>query len=155
MNNPACEKRNAFYQRCSAYKECGSAGLYLNNIGGPLGGSVVDKVNYIAGFKFNITFENSSYPGYATEKLLEALCSKTIPLYWGSPTAAIEFNPKAFLNRHDYANDQAFIEKIVRLHNDKDAYNEMYLQPMFRDDEYDRNFNENHFLNWFDGVVYK
>jgi len=31
----------------------------------------------------------------------------------------------------------------------------MYMQPMFRNEEYQFNFNENNFLNWFDQNVYK
>lgn len=155
VNNPYCEKRNEFYRRCSSYKECGSAGTFLNNIGGPLGGTPVDKVNFMGKYKFNITFENSSYPGYATEKLLEALCSKTIPLYWGSPTAEIEFNSKAFLNWHDYQDDNAFWEAVVELDNNPKLYEEMYMQPVFPNNELTKFFDRQRFLNWFDHNVYK
>lgn len=155
VNNPHCEKRNKFYQKCSSYKECGSAGKFLNNIGGPLGGTPVDKVNFMNNFKFNITFENSSYPGYATEKLLEALCAKTIPLYWGSPTAPIEFNRKAFLNWHDFQDDDAFWDAVVELDNNPKLYEEMYMQPVFPNDELTKFFDRERFLNWFGKHVYK
>jgi hypothetical protein len=116
---------------------------------------VVEKVKFMSNYRFNLCFENSSYPGYCTEKLFEALCAKTVPIYWGSPTVALDFNPKAFLNRYDYASDLEFINKIIELDSNKDAYNEMYMQPMFRDDEHQRNFNEDRFLNWFEQNVYQ
>lgn len=83
------------------------------------------------------------------------MCAKTVPIYWGSPTAALDFNPKAFLNRCDYASDRDFFDAIVRLHSNKNAYNEMYMQPMFREDEFKKIFNPDNFLDWFQQNVYQ
>lgn len=155
VRNPNCHYRNAYIHTLSQYNAVASAGPLFNNMNGWNPKDVIEKVKFMSGYRFNLCFENSSYPGYCTEKLFEALCAKTIPIYWGSSTAALDFNPKAFLSRHNYSSDVHFISEIFRLHNDKDAYNEMYLQPMFREDEFNRNFNHNHFLDWFQSVVYK
>ena len=103
----------------------------------------------------SLCFENSSYPGYCTEKLFEALCAKTVPIYWGSPTAALDFNPAAFINRYNFASDQQFVDFIIELSNNKELYNHYYLQPMFRDEEFFRTFNIDHFLDWFQQNVYQ
>jgi alpha(1,3/1,4) fucosyltransferase len=155
VNNPGCEKRNEFFKTCLAYKSCGSAGKFMNNIGGILGGTPVDKVKFMNNYKFNVTFENSSYPGYATEKLMEALCAKTIPLYWGSSTVPMEFNPKAFLNWHDFQDDKAFWNAVYELDTNPKLYEEMYMQPMFVDNQKNKFFDQQRFLNWFDRNVYK
>ena len=157
VKNPGCKYRNDYFNILSSvYKQVDSAGPLFNNMdGGWRPQSVVEKVKFMGNYRFNLCFENSSYPGYCTEKLFEALCAKTIPIYWGSPTASLDFNPKAFLNRYDYASDQEFIEKIVQLDNNKNAYNYMYMQPMFRDDEFIRNFNPDNFLDWFQQNVYQ
>jgi hypothetical protein len=34
-------------------------------------------------YTFTLTFENTDYPGYVTEKLFHALSAGSIPLYWG------------------------------------------------------------------------
>ena len=41
------------------------------------------KLKIISNHKFNIAFENSSYPGYVTEKITDAFIANTIPIYWG------------------------------------------------------------------------
>jgi len=115
VKNPNCEYRNAYFHTLNQIAPVMSAGPLFNNMpGGYCPPDVVTKVKFLSGYKFNLCFENSSYPGYCTEKLFEALCARTIPIYWGSPTAALDFNPRAFLNRYDYASDHDFIEKIVR-----------------------------------------
>jgi hypothetical protein len=156
VKNPGCDRRNAYYHTLnSQYKQVDSAGPLFNNMNGWRPDSVVSKVEFMSKYKFNLCFENSSYPGYCTEKLFEASCATTIPIYWGSPTAALDFNPKAFLNWHDYNDDQEFINAIIRLDNDPEAYAEMYMQPMFLDNKPNRYFDTNRFLDWFDRNVYK
>jgi hypothetical protein len=51
-----------------------------------IGGGAPGKRNYIKRHLFNICPENTSYPGYVTEKLLEACVMGCIPIYWGHPT---------------------------------------------------------------------
>lgn len=134
VKNPGCEKRNLFFQALNAYKPVASAGPLFNNVGEVLARgdqSVQSKLAYLPKFKFNLCFENSSYPGYATEKLYEAFMGDTIPIYWGSPTIECDFNPKAFLNWHDYGNDKDFFEAIIKVDQDDRLYSSMYLQPMF------------------------
>lgn len=156
VKNPGCKYRNDYFNILSKVDQVDSAGPLFNNMyDGWRPESVVDKVKFMSKYRFNLCFENSSYPGYCTEKLFEALCAKTVPIYWGSPTAALDFNPKAFLNRYDYASDQEFFDNIVRLHTNKKQYNEMYLQPMFRDDEFKKNLNTDLFLDWFQHNVYQ
>lgn len=156
VKNPSCKYRNDYFSVLSRLLYVDSAGPLFNNMpDGWRPGSVVEKVKFMSNYKFNLCFENSSYPGYCTEKLFEALCAKTVPIYWGSSTASLDFNPRAFLNRYDYATDKEFIDKILELYNNKDAYNQIYMQPMFRDDEFIKTFNPDNFLNWFQDNVYQ
>lgn len=159
VKNGGCQKRNEWFQILNSYKGVASGGPLFNNIGYvlPRGEeSVKAKLEFLNSYKFNLCFENSSYPGYATEKLYEALCAKTIPIYWGSPTIECDFNTKAFLNWHDYGDDQAFFEAIKEIDENPDMYEEMYLQPMFVDyQKVNKFFDKDRFLNWFDKNVYK
>jgi hypothetical protein len=93
------------FHKLNEYKPVASGGPLFNDIGyiSPRGEeSVSAKTKFLDSYRFNLCFENSSYPGYTTEKLYEALTSKTIPIYCESPTIEVDFNPKAFLNWHDY-----------------------------------------------------
>jgi Glycosyltransferase family 10 (fucosyltransferase) C-term len=43
------------------------------------------KNKYLAKYKFNICFENMAYPGYVTEKIIDSILGRTIPVYLGAP----------------------------------------------------------------------
>jgi hypothetical protein len=103
----------------------------LNNIGG----SVKDKVAFLKEYKFTIAFENSSYPGYVTEKIYQPMFQNTIPIYWGSQKIGLDFNTKSFLNRHEYPSDEALIEKIIELDQNNDLYFQMLKEPWFANND--------------------
>lgn len=159
VKNPGCEKRNFWFHRLNEYKRVSSGGPLFNNIGYILpreDKSVEAKFKFLDGHRFNLCFENSSYPGYVTEKLYDALCAKTIPIYWGSPTVEIDFNSKAFINYHDYGNDKDFFDAIREIDENPDLYEEMYMQPIFADfQKVNKFFDKDRFLNWFENSVYK
>lgn len=160
VKNGACEKRNVFFQRLNEYKRVDSAGPLFNNVGYILqrgDGAVQAKMKFLNDYKFNLCFENSSYAGYATEKLYEAYMGGTVPIYWGSTTIECDFNPKAFLNWHDYQNDDDFLNAIIEVDQTPELYEEMYLQPLFNSwkEPYNKYLDMNRFRKWFRTNVYK
>lgn len=159
VKNGGCQKRNDWFNKLNQYKHVASGGPLFNNIGYVLSrgeDGIAEKIKFLNSYKFNLCFENSSYPGYTTEKLYEALCAKTVPIYWGSPTVEVDFNPKAFLNWHDYQDDEAFFEAIKEIDENPDLYESMYLEPMFQNyQKVNKFFDKDRFLNWFEKNVYK
>jgi len=115
------------------------------------------KCLFLNDYKFNLCFENSSYPGYATEKLYEAYMGGTVPIYWGSTTIECDFNPKAFINWHDYQDDDAFMKAIIEVDQTPELYEEMYLQPLFNNwrEPYNKYMDMDRFRLWFKKNVYK
>lgn len=91
---------------------------------------VYSKLTTLAHYKFSMCYENSSYPGYVTEKLLHAKVANTVPIYWGNRTFAEDFNPECcvFFDG-DY---DKLIAEVRRLDEDDDAYAEMLARPLFR-----------------------
>jgi hypothetical protein len=159
VKNGACEKRNYFFQRLSEYKKVDSGGPLFNNIGYVVKrgeGSVAAKMKFLNDYKFNLCFENSSYAGYTTEKLYEAYMFGTVPIYWGSPTIECDFNPKAFLNWHDYQDDDAFMEAIIEVDTKPELYEQMYMEPLFNSwkEPYNKYLDMNRFRIWFKKNVY-
>lgn len=153
--NAGSQKRNTAFQILSQYKKVDSAGPLFNNIGYVLPRGLEaakNKNEWLSPYKFNLCFENSSWPGYCTEKLFHAFYMKTIPIYWGSPTVAMDFNPKAFVNWHDFTTEQEFYQKIVDLDNDPVQYAEMFMQPIFPTNRF---MDTDRFLMWFQTNVYK
>lgn len=82
-NGNADPYREQVFYALNAYKRVDSGGRYLNNIGG----SVADKFAFQSECRFSLCFENSSTPGYLTEKLIQAAAAQTIPIYWGDTLA--------------------------------------------------------------------
>lgn len=126
----ADDVRAVFYDKMSAYKKVSSGGRFRNNIGG----AVADKKAFQAEHKFAIAFENTSYDGYCTEKIMEAFAAGTIPIYWGDPNVAKDFNPDSFINAHDYSNFDEVVERVKQIDNDDALYLKMRnANPLLRD----------------------
>ncbi len=125
-NYRAFEQRGLFFNKLSAYKRVNSGGNYLNNIGG----RVASKMEFELKHKFSIAFENSSSPGYTTEKLVNSLAAKTVPIYWGNPVIGREFNTKRFINCHDFKNFDEVVERVKEVDNNDDLYLSIINEPV-------------------------
>ncbi|GAA8307689.1 glycosyltransferase family 10 [Helicobacter pylori] len=126
-SNPNAPIRNAFYDALNAIEPVAGGGSVKNT----LGYKVKNKNEFLSQYKFNLCFENSQGYGYVTEKILDAYFSHTIPIYWGSPSVAKDFNPKSFVNVHDFNNFDEAIDYIRYLHAHQNAYLDMlYENPL-------------------------
>ena len=132
-NDRASAVREQFFDQLSEYKKVSSGGRYRNNIGGP----VEDKLEFELKHKFSFSFENSSYPGYCTEKLVQSFAAQTIPIYWGDPTAAETFNKEAFINCLDYSSWDEVLEAVKRVDADPELYEQMLKTPALKHPETD------------------
>ncbi len=129
VSNPHAIERIDFFNRLSKYKKVDSGGGYLNNIGYRVERGSQNKLDWMRNYKFSITFENSCYPGYTTEKLMHALITDTIPIYWGNPLASLDFNPKAFINCHDYSSFDDVVELVREIDQNEALYKGYLSQP--------------------------
>lgn len=117
----ADDVRAVFYDKLSQYKTVASGGRFRNNIGG----AVADKKKFQSEYKFAIAFENTSYDGYCTEKLMEAFAAGAVPIYWGDPGVIKDFNPKSFINAHDYNSFDEVVERVKEIDSDDALYLKM------------------------------
>lgn len=130
VSNGNAKERISFFKKLSEHIQVDSGGKYMNNIGGP----VVDKMEFIKNYKFVISFENSSHPGYCTEKLIEPMIAGSIPIYWGDPKIGNDFNNKSFINIHEYSSEDEAINYILFLIKNPERYLEVLNTPWFIDD---------------------
>lgn len=105
-SNDNAGARKKFFEKLSKYKRVDSPGKSKNNMP-RLGGSLEDKIAFQKEYKFSICFENTSYSGYTTEKIVDAMLTDSIPIYWGNPNVDRDFNANSFINYYD-------IEKEVK-----------------------------------------
>ena len=129
-NAVSCSERGEMIDKLAAYKDLASGGRYHNNVGGP----VADKIEFSKHYKFSIAFENSSSRGYTTEKIMESFASSTVPIYWGNPDIAAEFDPGSFINCHDFASFDDAVAFIKKVDNDDELYLKMVRTPVVRED---------------------
>lgn len=118
VSNPIAQERLEFFRLLSKYKHVDSAGSVLNNVGGP----VANKHAFLRPYKFTIAFEHSSHPGYTTEKLVQAAQAFSVPIYWGNPRIADEFNSRSFINCHEFGSLRELAERVIEVDNDEALY---------------------------------
>ncbi len=130
-SNPAVRApiREQLLNRLNEYKLVMSGGKYKNNVGGP----VKDKIEFMKTFKFSVACENALLPGYTTEKIIDAFVAGCIPIYWGNEEIENIFNPKAFINVHNFKSIDEVIAKVVQIDNDDKAYDEMINCNIFNE----------------------
>lgn len=124
--------RKEMFYLLSKYKKVNSGGRFMNNIGAPC----KNKIAFTSSHKFSIAFENSSHPGYSTEKITEAFAARTIPIYWGDPEIGRIFNKEAMIFVNDYPSLEAVVERVIALDNDDAAYLEILRKPAWVSEEY-------------------
>ncbi|WP_022768256.1 glycosyltransferase family 10 domain-containing protein [Butyrivibrio sp. NC2007] len=124
--------REQFFHTLSRYRQVDSGGKAYNNIGLPEG--VGDKRAFLKNYKFSIAFENSAYPGYCTEKLMQAFSAGTVPIYWGDETAIAEFNEKAFINCCGLSMEEA-VARVKEIDTNDELYLKMLGEQPLLDNE--------------------
>ena len=106
-------------------------------------------------YKFAITFENSDTPGYVTEKIVSAMLSNAIPIYWGSDEVNEIFNPNSFINVKDFESIEACIAYILKVDSDKELFLGKLKQSWISGDELPYHFSwhddcgDNYFFRQF------
>ena len=140
VSNPNNPVRNSAFQWLSSYKSVDSAGALYNTMGDILaagpggGGGELKKFEFLKDYKFCITYENSSAPGYVTEKLLHAKAAGCIPIYWGDPKVNRDFSTSGFIDARDCKTPSDLIEEVARVDRDDELWKKMHSQPAL--DEY-------------------
>jgi hypothetical protein len=153
-SNPNGEYRNKIYHMLNEYKPVMSGGALFNNIGGVLPRDVKSKIVFFSKCRFSLCFENSSWPGYCTEKVAHGLIAGTVPIYWGSPTVELDFDTDAMISRHNFESDNEFVDWIIRVDNNSAMWNTIVNRD-YLGEEHMKNWDLNRFNRWFLQNVYK
>jgi hypothetical protein len=149
VSNAKAKERIAFFHELSKYKQVDSGGRHLNNVGGP----VANKMDFIKDYKFVISFENSTYPGYTTEKLIEPMLVNSIPVYWGNEEVGKDFNSNSFIHVNQYGSYKDVIDRLVELDRDEEKYMQLAMQPWFHNNKVPHEFSQESFADFFDFVI--
>lgn len=157
-NTKSDPARGEFFKLLSGYKRIDSPGLQLNNMTTSISrsdstaSSHQSKLDFQSQYKFSIAFENACSPGYTTEKILHAFAANTIPIYWGDPRIAEQFNPGSFINCHDFDNFENAVNHVIELDNNNQDYLKMLCSPCFESGVIPGNLKTQHLLNFFENI---
>jgi len=121
INNPHPVRFHAI----NALRKVGNVQVFGNAVGRP----VPNKAQVASKFRFVLCFENDLYPGYVTEKPIEAWATRAIPL-WRGEDAAGYLNPKALVNAANFPDLSDFAAEVSRLDSDDDLRAEMSTEPL-------------------------
>jgi alpha(1,3/1,4) fucosyltransferase len=142
VTNPCNPVRNDAFHTLSKYKKVDSAGRLFNNVGTDIfaglggGGGELKKHEFLQGYKFCLAYENASFQGYTTEKLLHAKAAGCIPIYWGDPKVDRDFDLGGFIDARKFVRPEELIEAVRKVDTDGEVYRKMLAVPAV--DEYRR-----------------
>ena len=97
-----------------------------------IGTQLEDKIELFKEFQFSIVIENSRQINYFTEKLMDCLITKTIPIYWGCPNITEFFDTTGWIILETISID----EIINKLNILNDEYYDNYKNII------NKNYNE-------------
>ena len=66
-----------------------------------------NKHDLLSRYKFTIAFENTAYPGYVTEKVIDAIVAASVPVYMGAPDIVEELPAEAFIDARAFSSPEA------------------------------------------------
>jgi len=149
-SNERARERIEFFEKLHARRPVDSGGRVRNNLGGP----VEDKIAWVRRSKFTIAFENESHPGYATEKIIQPLLHGSIPIYWGDPHIAEDFNPECFVNVHRFPDFDAVIEEVMRIDADEALWEKHVTAPIFHNDSLPESITDHTLCSFFQSIAH-
>jgi hypothetical protein len=92
-------------------EKLGEVDVYGRYVGKP----VVNKYEIARDYQYSVCFENDNFPGYVTEKLIDAYLTETIPIYWGNLGNDNVINTNSFINLSDFSSVSDCLDGIAEL----------------------------------------
>ena len=147
-------RRVEFIPKLFNYKQVDCGGKVYNNVPLVRGrGDQIEKIDFLKDYKFNVCFENSSNPGYCTEKIIHSMFAGCLPIYWGDTSVDKDFNPHSFLDLSKFSSDEELISQIIKIDTDKNLYNDMISQPWFINNQIPDFVKPESVLSFFEKII--
>lgn len=113
MTNPHPLRRRLV----NALSSIGAVDVYGRGFGKPID----SKAEILSQYRFAIALENDLFPGYVTEKAVEAWHAGAVPLWWGDDRAHL-LNQDAMLNLASYQNLASFVSAVNEVEADRSRW---------------------------------
>lgn len=158
VSNPSNFMRNSAYQELNSYKRVNSYGKFLNNNTELQALSqekywrdAKDEFFLKHPHKFMLTYENTPYRYYCTEKLMDAFLVGAMPIYWGDPRVGEDWNKDAFIDV-----TRGELDIVKQIDANWKRFKTIYEQPIFTDEQKKKlEDNLSNFENWLIEIIKK
>lgn len=128
--------RDRIFDALCAYKAVDSAGPHRNSLGWTPATEptrLAGKVAFLRDYRFTLSLENTFWPGYETEKLVDPIYAASVPIYAGDPAASARYNPDAFIDLANFPSLGAMIDYVRAVDDDPKRLAKMLAAPFYRD----------------------
>lgn len=146
VSNPSNMTRNSHFDKLHSYSTVMSYGKVRTNSfklqnasKGRYWRDAKDQFFNEEPHQFMMAYENTNYPYYCTEKLMDSFLVGSMPIYWGDPKVGQDWNEKAFINVQKLGT--GWIDEVIKMHKDRILFDEVYSEPVFTDRQYERHVN--------------
>jgi len=78
-----------------------------------------NKLQYLSKYKFCFCFENTSAPGYVTEKIFDSFKAGCVPVYLGAPNVEEYISSECFIEYRDFAGNVDLVEYLESVSEDR------------------------------------
>ncbi len=116
-------------------------------------GKADDKRSVFGRYRFALCYENiRDIPGYITEKLLDAMLSGCVPIYWGAPNVSDFVPSDCFIDRRNFKDEESLYRFLSGM---KEREHRSYRERMsaFLKSEAARPFKTEGFVDEMTGMV--
>ena len=149
--------RDAIFRELSKYRKIDSAGRHLNNMNGwtvPMSPNrAAGKTEFFRRYKFTLAIENTIWPGYMTEKLVDPMFAHSIPIYVGDPQAKLSFDPASYIDFTCFPTLKEMFEFVREVDNNRDIYLKLLAAPFYRNNEVPAYAREETIIAFFDRIA--
>lgn len=163
--------RKVVFDKLNEYKQVTSSGPWEQNIdpseglnkhqwsrqeyiGRNDGLTYREKLSFFNKYKFNIAIHYTNTPFILQEKIYHAYFSGAVPIFYGNPNILEEgFNPKSFINLHDYQDLDEFLELVKEIDNNKEIHRQYIEEPIFVDNKLPEYYSFDFLSNFLKQIV--
>jgi len=128
--------------------------LYPDYMGKIDGLTYRDKINFFSDSVFNIAYQYTNTDYLTQEKIIHAYASNSIPIFYGNKFIEEEgFNPKSFINAHDFESIDELVNYLDEVYNDNNKLKSYFEEPIFKENKLPIYFNEDYILEFLDKII--
>jgi len=73
------------------------------------------KHELLSRYKFTIAYENTAYPGYVTEKVIDAMVAASVPVYMGAPDILEQLPAEAFIDARAFSSPEEISARMEQI----------------------------------------